>query len=211
MSIAHFQSTCQSLIQITVEALASSPHHTQAQRKVRTEAVVNSVMAFLPTEPIQVMLASQAVGHHLSLMDTFQQIHNRALADNISVKMRTISAVETRMTLALVREVRRVRKEMIAVAQAERAAAPVTPPPAPVEPPAPAAEPPAVQTETPQPRAADTVDDATFAAHITDYENALLALEETLNEARALDKPTAAAAEAHLAPITQPGLTAAVR
>ena len=172
MSITHFQSTCQALIQLTVEALATAPHFTQAQKKIRTEAVVNLIMAFLPTEAIQVMLASQATGHHFSLMDTFQQIHNRALADGISVKMRTISTMETRMTLALSKELRIVRKDMIAAAQAERMVARTAPaeqpveqptePPAPVvtpEPPAPVQKPDAAA-----PLAAQTADDATFAA-----------------------------------------------
>ena len=222
MSIAHFQSTCQALIQIAVESLASAPHFTPAQKKTRTEAVVNLIMAFLPTEPIQVMLASQAVGHHVSLMDTFQQIHNRALSDNISVKMRTISLVETRMVLALVKELRVVRKEMIAAAQSERAATParpVEPPPPAAEPPAaeppaaepPAAEPPATELEASRPLPAGTVDDAAFAAHIADYENALLAPPAALEEARARDKPTAAAAIGHPASVTPPGLAAAIQ
>ena len=239
MSVTHFQSTCQALIQVTVEALATAPHFTQAQKKTRTAAVVDLIMAFLPTEPIQVMLASQAVGHHLSLMDTFQQIHNRALADAISVKMRTISTMETRMTLALARELRIVRKDMIAAAQEERTAertagrtaeqtaeqtAPVEQSPVEqprvdqslveksrLDPPAvpPLVRKPAQMAEPAAPTAGGTVDDATFAAHIADYENAFLALEETLLEARALDKPAADAAHAHLAGIAPPGLAAA--
>ena len=149
MSIAHFQKACQALIQQAVEALASSPHLTQAQRNVRAEAVVSAIMAFLPTEPLQVMLASQAVGHHLGVLDTFQQIHNRALADGISVKMRSISIGETRMMLMLVQELRRVRKEMIAVARSEQEAIDARRMAAP----APVVETPAVEAPAPMPLA----------------------------------------------------------
>ena len=234
MSIAHFQQSCQALIALAVEAFATSPHLTAAQRKIRSEAVVSAIMAFLPTEPVQVMLASQAVGHHLGVLDTFQQIFNRALADGISVKMRSISIGETRMTLSLTSELRRVRKEMIAVAQMEReamdarrmatpapvVAAPVVESPA-VEPPPPEAMPfetPAAAAPAALPPsladirlAAETVGDTEFAAHIAAFENALNDVQQTLREAEALDAPTAAAASGHLAAITPPGLVAARR
>ena len=231
MSIAHFQKACQALIQQAVEALASSPHLTQAQRNVRAEAVVSAIMAFLPTEPVQVMLASQAVGHHLGVMDTFQQIHNRALADGISVKMRSISIGETRMMLLLVHELRRVRKEMTTAAEAERedrpaqpaaaaAAKPVARPiaaPTAVEVPVRAPAPVAASPAAPPPsladirRAAEEVGDTEFAAHIADFEKALTDMAESLEEARALDKPTAAAANGHLVAIDPPGLAAVAR
>jgi hypothetical protein len=188
MSVAHFQSTCQALIQLTVEALATAPHLTQAQQKTRTEAVVNAIMAFLPTEPVQVMLASQAVGHHLSLMDTFQQIQHRALPDAVSVKMRSVALAETRAMLALVKELRVVRKEMIAAAQAERSTAP-----------APAPEPPM----------AEIAEETAAATHTAAFETALTALDTTLREAPMLDRKTATAAHAHLAAIGPPGLAAA--
>ena len=232
MSIAHFQQSCQALIALAVEALATSPHLTAAQRKIRSEAVVSAIMAFLPTEPVQVMLASQAVGHHLGVLDTFQQIHNRALADGISVKMRSISIGETRMMLALTGELRRVRKEMIAVAREEQeamgarrmaapepvVATPVVETPA-VKPPAPmpletpvhapaAAAPPSLADIR---LAAETVGDSEFAADIAAFENALNDMQQTLQEAAALDAPTAAAASSHLAAVTPPGLLAARR
>ena len=233
MSIAHFQQSCQALIALAVEAFASSPHLTAAQRKVRAEAVVSAIMAFLPTEPVQVMLASQAVGHHLGVLDTFQQVFNRALADGISVKLRSISIGGTRMTLSLTGELRRVRKEMIAVARQEReamdarrTAAPgpvvetpsVEPPPAepmPVETPvhAPATAAPAVPPRSlaEVQLAAETIGDTEFAAHIAAFENALAEVEQTLRESPALDAPTAAAAIGHLAAVTPPGLMAARR
>ena len=238
MSIAHFQQSCQALITMAVEALTSSPHLTPAQRKIHGEAVVCAIMAFLPTEPLQVMLASQAAGHHFGVLDTFTQILNRSLADGISVKMRTISIGETRMTLALVRELRRVRKEMIAEAKAERdtmevhqdavperpaevppAAKPATATPTsdrPAEAP-PASKPPAAPTPATQMpslaevrHAAETIGDIALAAHIADFENALIAMEQTLEEARAPDKP-AAAVNGHLAAAAPRGSTAAER
>lgn len=137
MSATHFHTTCGDLIKLAVESLASARYLTAAQQRSRGQAVVNTIMAFMPSEPVQVMLASQAAGHHFSLMDTFQQIHDRSLTAGISVRMRAISAMETRMTLALVRELRTVRREMLAAAQAERLAMaastdPVSEPPAPV-------------------------------------------------------------------------------
>ena len=232
MSIAHFQQSCQALIALAVEAFATAPHLTAAQRKVRAEAVVSAIMAFLPTEPVQVMLASQAVGHHLGVLDTFQQIFNRALADGISVKMRSISIGETRMTTSLVRELRRVRKEMITVALAEREAmdarrmaapepvveAPAVeqmPEPMPVE--TPIHAPVAVAAAAP-PRslaevrlAAEIIGDTEFAAHIAAFESAMAEVEQTLRDSPALDAPTAAAASGHLAAVTPPGLMAARR
>ena len=239
--MTYFQSTNQALLQMAVEALATAPHFTQAQIKMRTEAVINAIMAFLPTEPVQTMLASQAVGQHFIQLDTFKEIINRALADTMSVRMRTITTQQTKMTLALVKELRIVRKDMFAIAKAEeeaRAAAskahapapeaaqapaeaeqPAAPLPAAPLPgvPRPAAALPAVlQPAVPRPAAPrtaeprhaaprpaeprhaaagapipDYVDDATFAQHMADYKKALADLEATLEEARALDKPSA--------------------
>ena len=173
------------------------------------------------------MLASQTAGHHLSVLDTFQQILNRALADGISVKMRAISIGETRTMLALTRELRRVRKEMIAIAEAERDTMAVRPiaaseprPEPPVEAPpveAPLAEAPLAPQPSAVPppslagirHAAAAADGTEFAAHIADFENAMTAVQQTLEEARALDKRTATRANGHLAAVTPFGLAAA--
>src|SRR5258706_11119308 len=114
-----FEASSRALIQLAVDSLASAPHFTPAEKKTRTEAVICLIMAFLPTDPVQTMLASQAVGHHFTLLDTFREINNRALDDTISVRMRMMTAMGTRMTLALVRELRVVRKHHIAAVQTE--------------------------------------------------------------------------------------------
>src|SRR6185312_1211027 len=117
-----FENTSSSLIQLAIECLASGSHFTAAQKKIRTEAVVCAIMAFLPSEPVQTMLASQAVGHHFTVMDTFREIDVRALTETGSVRMRVASATQTRMMLALVREIRIVRKHHIAAVEAEQTA-----------------------------------------------------------------------------------------
>jgi hypothetical protein len=199
-----FEATSTALIKLAVESLASAPHYTQAEKKTRTEAVVCAIMAFLPFEPVQTMLASQAVGHHFTLMDTFREINNRAMPDTLSVRMRMVTSMQTRMTLALVKELRVVRKEALAVAEADRAVgAPVAQGPEAATPLAPM-----VESTRPEPPSAGepTADDATFKAHILAFQEALAATQATLEEARALDKPTAARANSHL---EKPALAAA--
>ena len=194
--MTHFQTTCQALIAMAAESLASAPHLTPAQKKTRTEAVICGIMAFLPSEPVQSMLAAQAVGHHVMLMDTFQQICGRALDDKMACKMRMAAALETRMMLALVRELRVVRKDMIAAAEAEQAAAQEaaaqteTAPEAPPE-----------TTDADSQAEGDAIEDPAFQAHIVDFENAWHAVQETLAEARALDPVDAPRANGHLAAV----------
>ena len=181
MTVTHFQTTNQALMLLAVESLATAPHFTEAQKKMRTEAVINAIMAFLPAEPVQTMLASQGVGHHFILLDTFREITNRALPDTMSLRLRSISGMQTKMTLALVKELRVVRKEMQAADAAERASL--------------AAE--AAQAEAP-PQAEPEINDDAFAAHAAEYEEVLAALSTTLEEARTLDKPAAEKAVRHL-------------
>ena len=44
------------------------------------------IMAFLPSDPVQTMLASQAVGQHLLVLDTFREIQVRSLSENGSLR-----------------------------------------------------------------------------------------------------------------------------
>ena len=48
-------------------------------------------MAFLPSEPVQTMLASQAVGQHMMVLDTFRDIQHRSLSENGSVRLRMVA------------------------------------------------------------------------------------------------------------------------
>jgi hypothetical protein len=105
----HFKAANTSLIRLAVEAMASAPYLTAAEKQMRSEAVSCGIMAFLPSEPVQTMLASQAVGQHLLALDTFREAFNRSLTENASVRMRTAAAMCTRSTLSLMREIRVVR------------------------------------------------------------------------------------------------------
>ena len=116
MTIAPFQETNQSLIMMAVDALASAPHFTQIQKDTRAKAVANAVMAFRPAEPVQAMLAIQGVGHHFTLLDTFKEIANRPMPDSLPQRLLAITTSQTKTTLALIRELRIVRKESIATA-----------------------------------------------------------------------------------------------
>lgn len=185
--MTHFQATNQALLQLAVDSLARAPHFTPEETRSRTEAVISAVMAFLPTEPVQTMLATQAAGHHFTLLDTFRELTSNAPTGNVSVRLRAITTQQTKVMLMLVRELRAVRKDMIAAAEAEQqahAAAAVQTAPDP-EPEPPADE----QAQT---------DSAIFAAHAADYEAALADLQAALEEARALDKPSARTARRHL-------------
>src|SRR6185312_4895315 len=115
-----FEATSSALIQLAVESLASAPHFTAAQKKLRSDAVICLIMAFLPTEPVQTMLASQVVGHHFTLLDTFREINHRAMTDVNSTRMRQVSVMQTRSALSLVQELRIVRKHHFAAVQAEQ-------------------------------------------------------------------------------------------
>jgi hypothetical protein len=119
---AHFQATNTALIRLAVEAFATAPHFTAAEQKNRSEAVICGIMAFLPSEPVQTMLASQAVGQHLLALDTIREVFNRSLTENASIRMRAAAAMCTRSTLALVREIRVVRAGHLAAALADQVA-----------------------------------------------------------------------------------------
>ncbi len=200
-----FEATSSSLIKLAVEALTSAPHYTPAQRQTRAEAVVCAIMAFLPTEPLQIMLASQAVGHHFTLLDTFREINNRALPDDMSVRMRMVASMQTRTTLALLKEFRAVRKERLALAQADQAAArgiglvgvpaetiPATAQPtdAPADALRVASNPEPVRNAEPLPEA----DEGTPEEHLEAFKTAYIETLAALEEARDLDPARAARA-----------------
>ncbi len=104
-----FEASSTALIRLAVEALASDPALTPVQARVRGEAVVCGIMAFLPADPVQTMLASQAVGQHLLVLDTFREIQVRSLSENGSPRMRLAAGTLTRTTLSLMRELRVTR------------------------------------------------------------------------------------------------------
>ena len=113
-SIAHFLTANQDLLKIAADALASAPHFTEAETKSRREAVVHAIMAFLPTEPVQTMLASQAVGYHLSVMEGFREINATSLSPAMAARARMVAVAQTRTVLQVVRELRIVRKGALA-------------------------------------------------------------------------------------------------
>ena len=104
-----FEAGSASLIRLAVESLTSDPSLTPEQARTRGEAVVCAIMAFLPSEPVQTMLASQAVGQHMMVLDTFRDIQRRSLSENGAIRMRMIAGTLTRTTLSLLREIRVTR------------------------------------------------------------------------------------------------------
>ena len=93
-----FEAGSASLIRLAVESLTSDPSLTPEQARTRGEAVVCAIMAFLPSEPVQTMLASQAVGQHMMVLDTFRDIQRRSLSENGAIRMRMIACTLTRTT-----------------------------------------------------------------------------------------------------------------
>jgi hypothetical protein len=118
-----FQATNTAIIRLAVESFTSAPGLTATQKQQRSEAVVCGIMAFLPSEPVQTMLASQAMGHHLLFLDTFQEIFNRGVTENASARLRSAAAICTRSTLSLLREMRLVKTQHLAGLRAEQALA----------------------------------------------------------------------------------------
>ena len=104
-----FEAGSASLIRLAVESLTSDPSLTPEQARTRGEAVVCAIMAFLPSEPVQTMLASQAAGQHMMVLDTFRDIQRRSLSENGAIRMRMIAGTLTRTTLSLLREIRVTR------------------------------------------------------------------------------------------------------
>ena len=134
-----------------------------AEKKTRADAVTGAIGAFRPTEPVQTMLASQVVGHHLILLDTFRDIVERGA----STRPQSTGAMQTRMTIALIKELRIVRAESLAEGNA----------PAQTKPPAPAVK----------PRSSAPV----LTKPPFNHEQALADLKVALGDAMLLDKPEA--------------------
>ncbi len=201
------------LMKVTVDSLAISPNFSTAEQKNRADAVTNLIMAFVPQNAVMTMLASQIIGHHFMLLDTFKRIDTHALTENESIRMRVVSTAQTRVLLTLCQEIRCTRKDhsvMVAADQAARAehaaqaATPAAARPAPVAPnPTPLHARP-YPTRAPKPGQADPA--APPAAALQDngllesYEQAYAATVAVLEQARALDRPTAVRASAALGP-----------
>ena len=117
-----FEAGSPSLIRLAVESLTSDPSLTPEQARTRGEAVVCAIMAFLPSEPVQTMLASQAVGQHMMVLDTFRDIQRRSLSENGAIRMLMIACTLTRTTLSLLREIRVTRAAHRAAVLEERQA-----------------------------------------------------------------------------------------
>jgi hypothetical protein len=113
----------QSLLQYAADSLGPSPNLTEAERKIRGEAVTDAITAFLPDDPLQTMLASEAIGFHLSIMDGFREINSLPMTRAESSRARMVAVAQTKMVLALVRELRIARKDALAAVEPESAAA----------------------------------------------------------------------------------------
>jgi hypothetical protein len=122
MDVSEFQAGNLALIQLAVDAFAKRPTLTEAQQKTRAEAVVRAVAGFLPFEPVQTILAIEAVGHHLALLDTFRDLGSGNLSDAQTMRARTATMGQTRSFLSVVKELRTVRQERLALYRAEEAA-----------------------------------------------------------------------------------------
>jgi hypothetical protein len=120
--MAHFQSANQALIVFTADSLGTAPHFTSDESIRRRELAINLIMAFLPTEPVQTILASLVAGNYMSIMDGFRETNRTVSTPAQSGRARMISVAQTRTVVGLVRELRVVRKEALAAAEADLAA-----------------------------------------------------------------------------------------
>lgn len=116
-----FDAASTAMIRAAIDSLTSAPGFTKEQQKARSEAVVCGIMAFLPSDPVQTMLASLAVAQHFALLDTFRAL-NAGGPDERG--LRASSVAQTRVILSLVKELRLVRKDMHAARDSEHASGP---------------------------------------------------------------------------------------
>src|SRR5579863_328827 len=103
---ARFVANSKSLLELAVEALSTAPRFTAAQVAMRRDAVFHGVLAFVPTEPVQTMLAADAVAFHLSVMDSFQEINQAAAPLEVSARARAGASGQAKTMLALMRKFR---------------------------------------------------------------------------------------------------------
>ena len=190
----------QSLLQYAADSLGPERHHTEAEGKTRREAVIDAITAFLPDDPFQTMLASEAIGFHLSIMDGFREINSLPMTRAESARARMVAVAQTKMVLSLVRELRLVRDDALATA------APVPAPTAAPEPATTSAPEPATMAEATAPIAAE--DDTAFQANLAEFRSAYSQALNTLKQAHTLDPETADRANAALARAVAPALAA---
>ncbi len=96
---------------------------TIENKREMTEVVVNGIMSFLPTDPLQIILASEAVGHHLEFLDAMRELKSGTLKPHETARARASAIAQSRIVLAMVRECRIVRKERLTLMAADREAA----------------------------------------------------------------------------------------
>ena len=107
---ADVQGINQSLLEYAADSLVCAQRHTEAERKALGDAVIDAISAFRPGNPLETVLASEVIGFHLSIMDGFREINSLPMTRTESARARMVAVAQTKMVLALVRELRLTRK-----------------------------------------------------------------------------------------------------
>ena len=205
--IPQFLASNGAVLKVSIDSIAIAPHFTQAEQNIRADAASNLIMAFVPTNPVMTMIASQIAAHHFAAMDTFRELNSRALTENGSIRMRMATAAQSRVVMALIGELRRARKDHAVALAAEQATAPqaaqtpaptpqASPPPAPTRTAQPTPQPAARAPAPPAAPSAARSSDPAEIAHLAEYQQAYRDTLAVLEEARALDKPGASSTAA---------------
>jgi hypothetical protein len=104
--------TAQYMLNGLVGCLGDRPGESQAQSGARALDISTSVMAFLPRDPVEMMLAGLAVTHAQLIQDTAREVV--CGQDNVlSTRTKSTMAALDRAMLGFLRELRVARKRLI--------------------------------------------------------------------------------------------------
>jgi len=95
----------QEMLQGVVEAICDRPEETAAQREARALDVVRSVLAFMPRDPVEIMLAGLAVGHYHLILGSLHEAFGAA-ADGTARRVNSGIAGLDRALTGLLKELR---------------------------------------------------------------------------------------------------------
>ena len=108
----------QDLLRLIVEAISGRAGATQAQKQAAVQGLVQAIMAYLPRDPVETMLAGMIAGHLQLSLDATQDLLG---CQDIRIKIRIRAQI-----LALDRQMLGFMKELRAAQK--RQAAPEAPP-----------------------------------------------------------------------------------
>jgi hypothetical protein len=118
-TLTHFQTTSQDILNLAAMSLSAAPDFTEAERTMRSRAVIQGAMEFRPADAAQTILASLILGHYLTIMDGLRDIAGLTLTPAEAARARMVAVAQTKLLPHLLRELRIERKETLARAAAE--------------------------------------------------------------------------------------------